>query len=218
MDGEESQARPRWRGVLHQWAAVYALGVASALVALAPDDRTRLACALYGASLATLFGVSALYHRVTWRPRARAWLRRADHAAIYLLIGGTYAPVALLALEPGTRRSLLGAIGIGVVVGVLVALLWPRAPKWVGAATAVALGWTVVPFLPAITRALGTLELWLFVAGGLAYTAGAVVYATRRPDPRPASFGYHEVFHALTLVGAALHLWAILAIVRAHAA
>jgi hemolysin III len=200
--------------VLHQWAAVFALGAGWGLVTLAPGPRARLALAVYAASLLVLFAVSAIYHRFHWTPRIRAWLRRADHAAIYLLIGGTYTPIALLALDAAVARQVLTLTWSGAALGVLVAMLWPGAPKFVGAAIALAVGWTIVPYAGELARALTTLELWLVVAGGLAYSLGAVVYAVKRPDPWPATFGYHELFHALTLVGAGLHLAAILEIVR----
>lgn len=200
--------------MLHQWAAVFALGAAWGLVTLAPGARARLALAAYAASLFALFVVSAVYHRFHWTPRVRRWLRRADHAAIYLLIGGTYTPIALLALEPAVGRQVLTLAWSGVVLGVLVAMLWPGAPKFVSAAIAIAVGWTIVPYAGDLARALGPLELWLIVVGGLAYSAGAIVYALRRPNPWPSTFGYHELFHALTLVGAGLHLAAVLEIVR----
>jgi hemolysin III len=214
---QEHPVKPRLRGVLHQWAAVYVLGAGSMLLALAPTLRSRVAVAIYVVSLATMFAVSALYHRPTWAPRARTWLRRADHAAIFLLIAGTYTPVAALAIGAEEGRQLLIAIWAGAAAGIGVALAWPSAPKWVGAVIAVALGWTVVPYLPELMRALTRWELSLIVAGGLAYTVGAIVYALKRPNPWPATFGYHEVFHALTLVAAALHLGAILGIVRSQA-
>lgn len=213
----DQPVKPRLRGVLHQWAAVYVLGAGSMLLALAPTLRSRVAVAIYVVSLATMFAVSALYHRPTWMPRARTWLRRADHAAIYLLIAGTYTPVAVLAIGAEEGRELMIAIWAGAAAGIGVALAWPSAPKWVGAVIAVALGWTVVPYLHELTQALTRWELSLIVAGGLAYTVGAVVYALKRPNPWPATFGYHEVFHALTLVAAALHLGAILGIVRDQA-
>jgi hemolysin III len=212
-DPEGAGQKPSLRGVLHQWAAVYALGAGTGLVALAPTAPARIATGIYAASLVLLFAVSAFYHRFHWTPGIRTWLRRADHASIFLLIGGSYTPIAVLALDAATGRTLLMAIWSGVAVGVLVSMLWPGAPKFVSATIAVAVGWTIVPYLGAILRMLGTAELWLIALGGLAYTVGAVVYAAKRPNPWPRSFGYHEVFHALTLVGAALHLAAILSIV-----
>lgn len=209
-----TSTKPIWRGVLHQWAAVFAMGVGTGLVVLAPDTRARIAVGIYAASLALLFTISAVYHRVHWEPGPRAWLRRADHASIFLLIGGTYTPVALLALDPDIARLLLVLVWSGAALGVLVSMLWPGAPKFVGAIIAVAVGWTIVPYAGTLRRVLEASELWLIVGGGLAYTIGALVYALKRPDPWPARFGYHEVFHALTLIGAGTHLAAVLSILR----
>lgn len=213
-DASEAGPKPSWRGVQHQWAAVFALGAGTSLVALAPTTKARVAAAIYAASLALLLAISAVYHRFDWAPGMRAWLRRADHASIFLLIGGTYTPIAMLALDDGTGRSLMIAIWSGVAFGVLVSMLWPGAPKFVNAAIALAVGWTIVPYLGAIGRALQPIAIWLIVLGGVAYTVGALVYAAKRPSPSPRVFGYHEVFHALTLVGAALHFAAVLSIVR----
>lgn len=212
-DPEDVGQKPRLRGVLHQWAAVYALGTGTGLVAMAPTTRARLATAIYASSLVLLFTVSAVYHRFQWTPGIRNWLRRADHASIFLLIGGSYTPIAMVALGGDAGRTLLIVIWSGVAFGVLVSMLWPGAPKIVSATIAVAVGWTIVPYLGTIIRVLSTSEIWLITLGGIAYTIGAVVYAAKRPDPWPRSFGYHEVFHVLTLVGAALHLAAILSIV-----
>jgi hemolysin III len=206
--------KPSLRGVLHQWAAVYALGAGTALVALAPTAYAAVAASIYAASLTLLLAVSAVYHRFQWTPSVRTWLRRADHASIFLLIGGSYTPIAMLALGGGTGRHLLMVIWCGVALGVLVSMLWPGAPKWVSAALAIAVGWTIVPYIGAIVRALSAAQLWLIVLGGIAYTVGALVYAFKRPNPWPRDFGYHEIFHVLTLVGAGLHLAAVLLIVR----
>jgi hemolysin III len=209
--------KPSLRGVLHQWAAVYAFGAGTALVALAPTARAAVAAAIYATSLALLLAVSAVYHRFQWIPRVRTWLRRADHASIFLLIGGSYTPVAMLALGGATGRHLLIVIWCGVAIGVLVSMLWPGAPKWVSAVLAIAVGWTIVPYIGAILRALDAPQIWLIALGGLVYTIGAAVYALKRPNPWPRAFGYHEIFHVLTLVGAGLHLAAVLLIVRAAA-
>lgn len=202
----------------HQWAAVYALGAGTVLVAMAPTGRARVAAAIYAASLTLLLAISAVYHRFHWEHRTRMWLRRADHASIFLLIGGTYTPVAMLALDATTGRHLLIAIWCGVALGVFVSMLWPGAPKFVSATIAVAVGWTIVPYIGTITRTLSTIEIWLIVLGGVAYTLGAVVYASKRPNPWPRAFGYHELFHALTLVGAGLHMAAVISLVRPAAA
>lgn len=213
----DAPVKPRWRGLLHQWAAVFAVGAGTGLVGLAANGRSRAAAAIYAASLALLLGISAVYHRFHWTPRVRAWLRRADHASIFLLIGGTYTPVALLAFDAATGRQLMIAIWGGVALGVLVSVLWPSAPKFVGAAIAVAVGWTIVPYLGRLATFLTSAEIWLIALGGVAYTLGAVIYALKRPNPWPRTFGYHEVFHALTLVGAGLHLAAVMSIMQGAA-
>jgi hemolysin III len=206
--------KPKWRGVQHRWAAAFAAGAGTALVAMAPSPTARVASLVYAVSLTLLLAISGIYHGIHWRHEVRMWLRRADHASIFLLIGGTYTPVAMLALDAATGRHLLVAIWSGVALGIAVSMLWPSAPKIVSATIAVAVGWTIVPYLGRIVSALTTAEIWLIAAGGVAYTLGALIYAARRPNPWPPDFGYHEVFHALTLVGAALHLAAVISIVR----
>jgi hemolysin III len=218
MDEAGNVQKPHWRGVLHKWAAPFAFGAGAVLVALAPTREAAIAGAIYVASLALLLSVSAVYHGYYWSARPRTWLRRADHASIFLLIGGTYTPIAMLAIGGDEGLRLLIAIWSGVALGVLVSMLWPGAPKFVAAGIAVAVGWTIVPYVGTLRRALDAPELWLIVLGGIAYTVGAVVYAAKRPDPWPRSFGYHEIFHVLVLLGAALHLAAVLLIVRDVAA
>lgn len=218
MDEANTALKPRWRGVLHKWAAPFAFGVGTVLVALAPTRQAAIAGAIYAASLALLLSVSAVYHGYYWTPGPRNWLRRADHASIFLLIGGTYTPIAMLAIGGNEGHRLLLAIWSGVTLGVLVSMLWPRAPKFIAAGIAVAVGWMIVPYIGTLRRVLDAPELWLIVLGGIAYTVGAVVYAAKRPDPWPRSFGYHEIFHVLVLLAAALHLAAVLLIVRDVAA
>ncbi len=204
--------------MLHQFAAASALGAGGVLVSMAPTPRAAAAAALYAFSLVVLFSVSATYHRVDWSPRGRTWMRRMDHASIFILIAGTYTPVALLGVTGAAGDSLLLAIWCGALVGVLQSLFWVGAPKVITAALAVAVGWTLVPYLEDARRALGFTELSLILAGGVAYTTGAIAYALKRPDLRPGVFGYHELFHALTLVGAGLHFAVVLRLVRAASA
>lgn len=204
--------------MLHQFAAVGALGAGLVLVSMAPTPRAAAAAALYAVSLVVLFSVSATYHRVDWAPRGRAWMRRMDHASIFILIAGTYTPVALVGISGAAGDSLLLAIWGGALVGVLKSLLWAHAPKVLTAALAVAVGWTLVPYLDEARAALGALELTLILAGGVAYTSGAIAYALKRPDLKPGVFGYHELFHALTIVGAVLHFVVVLRLVRAATA
>jgi hemolysin III len=204
--------KPTLRGVLHQCAAWYSFGAGSVLVAMASTTRAAVAAAVYSFSLVTLFAVSATYHRVQWGERGRAWMRRADHASIFVLIAGTYTPIALLGLGGENGRRLLIQIWTGAAAGVLLSLFWVKAPKALTAAVAVAVGWTLAPYIGEVRRLLGA-QLWIILAGGIAYTLGAVIYAVRRPNPWPGVFGYHEVFHALTIVGALLHFAVIVRIV-----
>jgi hemolysin III len=214
MAPHDSPLKPRLRGVLHRNAAWYALGAGSVLVAMASTPRAAIASAIYSLSLVALFAISAIYHGVHWKgERSRARMRRADHASIFLLIAGTYTPVAVLGLGGEDGRRLLIMIWAGAAAGVILSLAWPKAPKVLTAAIAVAVGWTIVPYFSEVKSMLGG-ELWLILAGGIAYTAGAIIYAIKRPDPFPRTFGYHEVFHALTLLGAILHFAAVVHIVR----
>lgn len=203
---EESSApvppkvKPRLRGVLHEVAFFVALVVGVPLVIYADGTRASLAAAVFGGSVVAMLGASALYHRVTWSLRARPWMRRLDHAGIYLLIAGTYTPVGLLTLRGTMREVVLAVVWIGAAAAILMKFVWVRAPKWLSAVTGIALGWAGVAAMPQVARHAGVTAVVLLGIGGLAYTVGAVVYARRRPDPVPAVFGYHELFHALTLV------------------
>jgi hemolysin III len=201
--------KPRLRGVLHQGAFTVSLVVGVLLIVGADTAREQVAAAVFGMSVVVCFGLSALYHRVDWSPAGRRWMQRADHAGIYILIGGTYTPVCLLTLHSGWRYSVLAAVWSGAAVAVLLEFLWVSAPKWVVAAIPVALGWIAVVVLPQLVSRLNPAAITLLLVGGLAYTVGAIVYARRRPDPAPAVFGYHELFHALTIVAVSCQYVAI---------
>jgi hemolysin III len=203
--------KPRLRGVIHQWSFFVALVAGVTLVVLAPAGRATAAAAVYSVALAGMLGVSALYHRVTWRPGVRAWMRRVDHSMIFVLIAGTYTPFALLVMTGSTQVVVLAGVWGGAVAGVVFSLVWVRAPKWLSAAAYVALGWFALVAFPQIVDRAGIAALALILGGGLAYTAGAVVYAAGRPDPRPTVFGYHEVFHVLVVVAALTHFVAVAA-------
>lgn len=195
--------------MLHQGALLISLAAAPFVVLAADDTRARAAAAVFAGSVAVCFGASALYHRVTWRPSMRRWMRRVDHAGVYLLIAGTYTPVSLLALEGAWRPAILTTVWIGALAAIVLKFAWVDAPKWLAAAIGIALGWVAVVALPQLIEQLEPAAVILLVAGGIAYTAGAVVYARQKPDPLPAVFGYHEVFHALTIVGVACQYVAI---------
>jgi hemolysin III len=197
-------AKPLLRGVFHEIAAPVAFAAAVLLASAAAPGTARTGAIVYGATLFGLFLTSALYHRPSWPPRARLLMRRLDHGAILLLIAGTYTPFCLL-LGGLTGSALLWVIWTGAALGLVRAILWPRAPRPIVAAIYVLLGWVVVPVLPALLARLGPHALALLGAGGLVYTLGAVVYATQRPDPIPRVLGYHEVFHAMVVAAAALH-------------
>lgn len=208
------KTKPLLRGVLHQEAAWLALGAGIVLVAMSRTFEAALASAIFSAALVVQFAVSSVYHRVQWTTtRARALMRRADHSMIFILIAGTYTPITLLALAGDDGRRLLITIWIGAAAGVALSLSWVNAPKALLAIAAVALGWTIVPYFHQVRALLGA-DTWLVLAGGIAYTIGAIIYAAQRPNPYPSVFGYHEVFHVLTLIGASLHFAVVLRIVR----
>jgi hemolysin III len=204
-----AKVKPRLRGVSHFWAFFVALAAGGVLVAMAPDGRATLAAAIYAASLAALFGISALYHRVNWRPTARRWMRRLDHSAIFLLIAGTVTPFALLVMDGPFATALLIAVWAGAAAGIVVEVAWIDAPKWVTAIVYLSVGWIGAIGFPAIVIEAGIGAGVLIAVGGVLYTAGAIVYARQRPDPNPAVFGYHEIFHLLVIAAAVTHFAAV---------
>ena len=205
----ELRMKPRLRGVFHQYAFFASLASGTLLVLLAATTKASVAAAIYAASVSALFGVSALYHRVTWTTATRRRLRRLDHAMIFLLIAGTYTPVGLLVLNGTLATVVLAVVWGGALAGIVLELAWTTAPRWLGGTVYLALGWMAVVAMPQLFARLGIAGGLLIVAGGLIYSAGAAVYALRRPDPVPTVFGYHEVFHLLVIAGVAAHFLAI---------
>jgi len=203
------ELKPRLRGVSHAIAFVAAvpLGVALGLYATTPVER--VAVIAFAGAVALMFGVSGLYHRGNWSCTLRRWLRTLDHAGIFVLIAGTYTAFGLLVLDGAWRWAVLGIVWSGAACAVLLNVVWTGVPKWLSGTIAVVLGWVAVVALPEFAPSLGVGGMALVAAGGLAYTAGAVIFATGRPDPFPATFGYHEVFHVLVIAAVACHYAAV---------
>jgi hemolysin III len=198
--------KPRLRGVSHEWAFFVSLVFGAGLIFFAKTPKATLAVGIYAVSLSALLGTSALYHRVDWkRPNVRTWMRRLDHSMIFFLIAGTYTPFALLAMHGALATAILVVVWVGAITGAIVEMIWIGHPKWVSAAVYLAIGWVAVAAFPELWNSLGPSGALLLAGGGVLYTAGAVVYATQRPDPNPAIFGYHEVFHAFVIAAAMLH-------------
>ena len=204
-DDPEGPVKPRLRGVLHEIAFFVSLASGAWLVRDAPTTSSKLLCLVYACAISLLFGVSALFHRHTWGPVGRRRMRRADHSTIFIAIAGSYTAVAGIALTGWARTTVLVIVWGGAIVGITLRQVWLDAPKWVIALPYVVVGWAAVAVLPQLYRALGPTGFVLLLVGGLAYSAGAVVYALKKPNPVPGVFGYHEVFHACTIVGAVFH-------------
>lgn len=200
--------RPLLRGALHGVAFTTSLGVGVLLIVFSRESRV-VPATVFACSAALMLGTSTLYHRVTWSPGARLWMRRADHAGIFLLIAGTYTPVALISLRGVWGTTVLVVVWAGAITATVSKFCWVGAPKWLSALLGLALGWVGVIVLPRFAHQAGIAPVVLLAAGGLAYTAGALVYARKRPNPYPRVFGYHELFHALTIVALACQYVAI---------
>jgi len=201
--------KPRLRGVLHETAFAVSLITGTALVCLAEGGRARTAAVVYAVSVALLFGTSAAYHRGPWTGRSREVMRRLDHSMIFILIAGTYTPFALLLLDGATRWLVFGLVWGGALLGVILRNAVRRPARWLFVVLYLALGWVALGVLPQLQDAGGWVVVILLLAGGLFYSLGAIVYALRRPDPFPNWFGFHEVFHAFTLLAFVTHYIAV---------
>jgi hemolysin III len=197
--------KPKLRGWLHAGTFPVAVIAGLTLVVLAPSGTVRISAVVYTLTAAMLFGISAVYHRGHWPPRTQARLKRLDHANIFLIIAGTYTPFTLLVLPSEQARVLLTLVWIGALLGVGFRVFWLGAPRWLYVPIYVALGWAAVFWLPQFASHGGAAVVTLIIVGGLLYTIGALVYGTKRPNPSPRWFGFHEVFHAFTLAGFASH-------------
>ncbi|GAA3003813.1 PAQR family membrane homeostasis protein TrhA [Microbacterium aurantiacum] len=206
-----SEAKPTWRGWIHAGTFPVAIAAGIVLIALAQGPAAKWSSAVFMATSLLLFGNSALYHRFSWGPRTRATLKRIDHANILLLIAGTYTPIAVLALPPQQGVLLLSLVWGGALLGILFRVFWLHAPRWLYVALYLLLGWAAVMYLGDLFRANPAMMI-LVAVGGLLYTAGAVVYALKRPNPWPGHFGFHEIFHVCTVLAFLCHWTACLLI------
>jgi hemolysin III len=205
----EDELRPLLRGLSHAYTFWVALAAAVVLTIVVPEGTPRIAAIVYGIGLCGLFAASGTYHRWRWNPRWRPLLRRIDHSTIFIFIAASYTPVALLVMHGTLRWVILGAVWTGALGGVVLSVAWITAPRVLSAACYLALGWTAMFALPQMLDALDVAPLVLLAVGGLLYTLGAIVYATKRPNPWPSTFGFHEVFHALVILAAAVQFIAL---------
>lgn len=201
--------KPFLRGHFHQAAFFFAFGACAMLLAKTQDGKSFFALLIYSLSLMTLFGVSALYHRIQWKPAERMWMRRLDHAAIFILIAGTGTPIFLLGLPTESSHKLLFLTWTATSIGILQSLFWPQAPKWISAILYITTGWLIVPYLSELKQALGDTSAIFLLIGGVIYTLGAIIYASHRPNPFPKFFGYHEIFHLLVVLAAFFHFMTV---------
>jgi len=203
------ELKPRFRGLSHALAFVASLPLGLVLVLEAETGLGLVAAIVFAASVAVMFGVSGLYHCLNLPEARRRWLRRLDHAGVYGLIAGTYTPFGLLVLDGAWRFVVLAIVWSGALAAVVLKFVWLDAPKWLSAVIGIALGWVGVVIFPQLLDEIGVGGLLLVLVGGLVYTAGALVYAFRRPDPYPAVFGFHEVFHVLVIAAVACQYSAV---------
>jgi len=204
-----SVERPSWRGRIHTWAFFASIPAGIFLILVSNGAAGQVAASIYAATLVLLFGTSAAYHRLAQSPRARAIMQRLDHSMIYLLIAGTYVPICLVALPPEWGIPTLAVIGTLALIGVVLKLTAFDRGAWFAYALYPIMGWVAVIAAPVLFRSLTTIQLVLIVGGGIAYTVGLPVLLKRRPDPWPNTFGYHEVWHAITVVAATMHFAAV---------
>jgi len=209
------EKKPSWRGLIHAGTLPIAMTLGTILIMLSIERGwvAITASSIYVASSLALFGVSATYHRFGWGPRAQSVLRRLDHANIFFLIAGTYTPIALLALKPPQSMILLGLVWSGAILGIVFRVVWVNAPRWMYVPLYVALGWAAVMYLPQLLAA-STAMVVMVLLGGILYSVGAIVYGTKKPNPLPEHFGFHEIFHSLTVLAFICHWVAVVLIVQ----
>ena len=208
-----SQVKPRLRGVLHEWAFYLAIPLGISVGLLADTALAKVAAAVFAGGVVCMFGASALYHRVTWSPPWRRWLRRVDHAGIYAMIAGSYTPFGLLVLSGDWRITVLAVVWTGAAAAIVARMLWASPPRWLPVLVGGMLGWVGVIVFPQLLTKTGLPASLLVLASGVCYTLGGLVYARRRPDPFPTVFGYHELFHMLVVAAVAVQYTVVAAFV-----
>ncbi len=206
--------KPTWRGWIHAGTFPLAIILGIVLLVLADGSWATWSSAVFVASSMLLFGISALYHRFTWQPRTKLMLKRFDHANIFVLIAGSYTPITVLALPPSKAVLLLSLVWGGALLGIAFRMFWIGAPRWLYVPLYLALGWGALMYIVDFFQANAAM-MTLIMIGGLCYSVGAVVYAMKKPNPVPGVFGFHEIFHALTLVAFLCH-WAAIVIIATH--
>jgi hemolysin III len=211
--GRVVQVKPRLRGVFHEWAFYLAIPLGISIGLLADTNLGKVAAAVYAGGVVCMFGASALYHRLTWSPPWRRWLRRVDHAGIYVMIAGSYTPFGLLVLSGDWRITVLAIVWAGAAAAILTRMFWARPPRWLPVLVGGSLGWVGVVVFPQLLTKTGVAASLLVLVSGLCFTLGALVYARRRPDPFPAVFGYHELFHVLVVAAVAVQYAVVAAFV-----
>lgn len=209
MNPNTPNKKPILRGHLHQSAFFMCVGACALLIAKSTNDASLVASITFSFSLFLMFGISTIYHRIHWSPSIRAIWKRLDHSAIFILIAGSATPLCLLALPEKVGQQFLLIIWLAALAGVLQSIFWVRAPKYATALFYIITGWLAAPYISDLKEFLGTTKLALIIGGGVVYTVGAVFYALKKPNLAPSHFGYHELFHLCTIIGAALHFIAI---------
>ena len=216
LDDELSQGpgdvKPTWRGWIHAGTFPLAIAAGIVLICLAVGAPAKWSAAVFMASSLLLFGISAVYHRFNWSPKVKAVFRRLDHSNIFLLIAGTYTPLAVCALEPPKNWILLTIIWSGALLGIAFRIFWLKAPRWLYVALYILLGWAAMLYIVDLVNA-NVAMMVLVLVGGVSYTVGAIFYALKRPNPIPGVFGFHELFHSATVIAFLCHWTAILLIV-----
>ena len=209
LEYEAVEHKPTWRGWIHLGTLPLAIAAGIVLVVLASGVAATVSSAVFALSAVLLFGISGTYHRFSWKPGTKKILRRLDHANIFILIAGTYTPIAVLALPSNKGMLLLAAVWTGALIGIGLRVFWLNAPRWVYVPLYLGLGWAAVMYLQDLLAANFAMMI-LVIVGGLAYSLGAVVYALKWPNPSPQNFGFHEIFHVLTVVAYMSHWSAVL--------